>query len=81
MCHGFTQCVMSSVDPDIQLTWDAPGNNQDGRMPVLDLKVWMEQDQNGVNKIRFTYYEKPMETQYIINALLFLVSEKECLGW
>ena len=58
--------IMSSIDPDIQLTWDAPGNNPDGRMPVLDLKLWMETDEFGVNKVRFTFYEKPMATQYVI---------------
>ena len=58
--------IMSSIDPDIQLTWDALGNNPNGRMPVLDLKVWMETDENGVNRVRFTFYEKPMATQFVI---------------
>ena len=31
------RAMMSSIDDDIQLPWDAPGNNQSGRMPVLDL--------------------------------------------
>ena len=48
---------MNSIDPDIQLTWDTPSNNQDRRMPVLDLKLWMEQNQEGENRIRFSYYE------------------------
>ena len=58
--------IMSSIDPDIQLTWDAPGNNPDGRMPVLDLKLWLESDENGVNRVRFCFYEKPMASQYVI---------------
>ena len=37
-------------------------------MPVLDLKVWMEQDQEGVNKVRFTFYEKPMATSYVVRT-------------
>ena len=28
--------IMNSIDEDIQFTWDAPGNNENGRMPVLD---------------------------------------------
>ena len=35
-------------------------------MPVLDLKLWMETDEFGVNKVRFTFYEKPMATQFVI---------------
>ena len=57
---------MSSIDEDIQLTWDAPGNNQSGRMPVLDLEIWMEKDQEGTSKIRFSFYEKPMASEYVI---------------
>ena len=29
--------IMSSIDEDIQFTWDAPGKNENGRMAVLDL--------------------------------------------
>ena len=52
--------IMSSIDEDIQLTWDSPGNNSNNRMPVLDLLVWLERDTDGVNNIRFSFYEKPM---------------------
>ena len=60
--------IMNSIDPDIQLTWDTPSNNQERRMPVLDLKLWMEQNHEGVNRIRFSYYEKPMASKYVIMA-------------
>ena len=61
--------IMSSVDEDIQLTWDAPGNNPNKRMPVLDLQVWMDRDEEGFNRIRFTYYEKKMASQFVIVVL------------
>ena len=75
--------IMSSIDPDIQLTWDAPGNNPDGRMPVLDLRLWLETDENGVNRVRFTFYEKPMATQFVIkreSALLWQVKKMTLAG-
>ena len=58
--------IMSSIDEDIQLTWDSPGNNVNKKMPVLDLQVWMEQDAAGVNVIRFTFYEKEMASKFVI---------------
>ena len=58
--------IMSSVDEDTQLTFDSPGNNPNKKMPVLDLQIWMERDQTGANVIRFTFYEKPMASDYVI---------------
>ena len=42
--------IMSSIDPDIQLTWDAPGNNINKKMPVLDLQnqIYILPKTNGI---------------------------------
>ena len=32
--------IANSINPAIQVTLDYPSNHIDGRMPVLDLKIW-----------------------------------------
>ena len=59
--------IMGSIDEDIKFTWDAPGNNRNEKMPVLDLQIWLERDEKGVNRVRFSYYEKPMASAVVIN--------------
>ena len=49
---------------DIQMTFDAPSMNASGRMPVLDLEVWVESD-----LIYFSFYEKPMTSRQVIHNL------------
>ena len=57
--------VANSVDEDIQMTFDCPSLNGDGKMPVLDLKMWMD-DSDGVEKVKFCFYEKPMAAKVTI---------------
>ena len=47
--------VANSLEPDIQFTYDAPSCNSDNKMPVLDLKIWCQD-----NKILFRFFEKSM---------------------
>ena len=37
--------IANSIQEGIQVTVDWPENNDDDRMPVLDLKVWIEKSQ------------------------------------
>ena len=34
--------IASSIDPNLKFTVDFPTANQDGRLPILDLTVWMD---------------------------------------
>ena len=43
---------------------DWPSRNIDKKLPILDMKVWT--NENG--KIVFTHYEKPMASKSVINA-------------
>ena len=36
------QQIGNSIHPSIQIEVDFPSNHEDGKMPVLDLKVWRE---------------------------------------
>ena len=52
-------------------------------MPVLDLKLLMEQDEEVVRKIRFSFYEKPMASKYLVKAksgLIWQVKKSSLAG-
>ena len=47
------ELIGNTIDKNIRLKFDVPSNYIDGRLPILDLKVWMER-----GNIRFTFYKK-----------------------
>ena len=51
--------VANSIDRNIQFTWDVPSLNDDGKLPILDVKVWVDQ-----GAVRHTFYKK--QCSYII---------------
>ena len=50
----------------IELTADFPSNYERGRVPILDMEVWMERDSRGVSKIRWAFYEKKMKNKFVM---------------
>ena len=48
--------VANGLEQDITMTFDAPSLGKDKMMPVLDIKIWM----NDEYKVKFRFYEKPM---------------------
>ena len=59
--------MANSIHQSIQVTVDYPENNDDTRMPVLDLKVWMEKTDNDRVKLMHTHYMKPMANIGVIH--------------
>ena len=59
--------MANSISPIIQWTSDCPGSNEDLKMPSLDLKVWLKDDE-GEQKILFEFYRKPNSTRLLILA-------------
>ena len=53
--------IANTLDSDIQLTMDVPSQNEGGKMPVLDLNVWVSQ-----NVARHSFYSKPMASPLAI---------------
>ena len=45
----------SSISDMIQLTWDCPSNNNNGKMAMLNTEVWVDG-----NNVRYEHYRKPM---------------------
>ena len=56
--------IANSVQPSIKVTSDHPSKNENKKMAVLDLKVWMDQEGN----ILFQHYQKPMASKKAIQA-------------
>ena len=60
----------------IQVTYDCPGLNSNGMVPILDLNVrmeWHEEEVEGVGLVRmqqivWRFYQKPMNSPYVIMA-------------
>ena len=48
--------VDSFIHPSIQATYDCPSKHPEGRMPLLDLEVWVDDDKEVV----FSFFEKPI---------------------
>ena len=60
----------------IKLTADYPSNDLTGRVPILDMEVWISKDQEGVSKIRsWLFYEKKMKNRFV------MMRESTEYGW
>ena len=51
--------------PGIIKEFDVPSRNNDNKMAILDMKVWME---NNDGNIMFQHYEKPTASRSIMHA-------------
>ena len=60
--------VANSLHPSIQVTGDIPTNYTDGRLPILDLRVCINEVHPGVYKIVTTHYIKDVSTRAVINS-------------
>ena len=57
------QDVGNDIHPSIRLDIDYPSNHADGKMPLLDLKIWV----NERNKIVHEFYSKSMASKYTVH--------------
>ena len=64
------KCVKSladEIDPALKVTADFSKNHDDGKLPVLDLKVWIGENKNGETKILYTHYMKEVSSRATIH--------------
>ena len=54
--------VANSIHNSITVKADFPSNNPDGRMPLLDLKVWVDEN----NMAKFSFYSKECSSKFFI---------------
>ena len=56
----------SSISEMIQLTGECPSRSPGGKMPVLDLSVWVEKDADGHKSIWWQHYRKPVTNMLLM---------------
>ena len=53
--------LANTLDPKIQMTFEVPSLTGNGRLPVLDLEIFVVQ-----NRMEFSFYKKPIASQFTI---------------
>ena len=61
------QSIANSVHQSVRMTIDYPSKHQDGKVPMLDVKKWI-QEVNGRWLTVYEHYEKEMATKAVIHA-------------
>ena len=61
------QTIANSIHPSIRMTIDYPSKYPDGKVPMLDVKMWIE-EKEGRQQIVYEHYEKEMATKSVIHA-------------
>ena len=56
--------IANAVDKDIEVEVDFPANHADKFMPILDMKMAMDNN----NKVMYKFYKKPMANKYTMMA-------------
>ena len=70
--------VADSLEENIQFTTDSPENHPGGRMPVLDLKVWI--GIVGEKPVMFhTFYKKEVVLRYIKRSAMSMAVKRNTL--
>ena len=59
--------IGNDIHPSIQLEIDCPSNHEDGKVPILDLKVWIEYI-GGVHRIVHEFYSKDVSSKAVVNS-------------
>ena len=62
------QTIANSVHQSIRMTIDYPSRHQDGKVPMLDVKKWI-QEIEGRWLILYEHYEKEMATKSVLHAM------------
>ena len=57
--------ITNSLEDGIKVTCDWPDNNCDGRMPVLDLKVWIDHTEE-CPVICYSFFKKEVASKFTI---------------
>ena len=55
--------LADTLDPNLTFTFDCPSLNANGRMPILDIQVWVQGTQ-----IRHTFFGKPCAPNSVIDS-------------
>ena len=64
----YVQKQANQIDKNIQVTYDYSKNYEDGKLPVLDLKVWIGLNKDGDYKILHSHYVKDVTSRLLIHS-------------
>ena len=56
--------IADTIDVNLQFEYDCPSKNQGGKVPILDLQVWVDNN----NRVRHTFYKKPCAPERTVMA-------------
>ena len=56
--------IANSIMPCVQMEADWPSKNEDRRMPILDMKVWMGKE----GDVIYSHYEKPVSSKTVLHS-------------
>ena len=62
------QKIGNEIHPSIELEVDCPSMHDDRKLPILDLKVWIEETNEQRTIILHEFYSKEMANKSVINA-------------
>ena len=57
--------IANSIDGMITMTFDVPSNYEDMKVPMLDLKVRLNENDKG--RIYYSFYEKPTKCPFVMS--------------
>lgn len=58
--------IANSINPQIQMTFDVPENHGIKRIPVLDLNMWISENDEGQSRLHHAFYRKQVSSPYTI---------------
>ena len=61
------QKVANEIHPSIEMEIDFPSQHPDKKLPILDIKVWIKEDETGNRMIEYEYYMKPVASLFVIH--------------
>ena len=59
--------IADLIDPSIRSTFDYGSKYADRRLPSLDLKLWIDKNQNGLWKMMHSHYMKDVSSRFLIH--------------
>ena len=59
--------LANTVDENIKATFDYGSKYADGKLPMLDLKLWIGKDEKGDYKVLHTHYTKEVSSKFLIH--------------
>ena len=58
--------MMDQINPDLQFDLELEEDFEDMKLPTLDTAIWMSRTEDLTVKINYIFYEKPMNSVYVI---------------